>query len=81
MFEIYFIGIWPNFDKLMRIFMNFEGSLLTGLEGGFDRVLIEVLEVKMGQSTQNIFFGRKWKYNPWSTSGAIMKIVWALGAL
>ena len=36
--------------------MNFEGSLLTGSKGDFDRVLIGDFEVKMGQSTQNFFF-------------------------
>ena len=36
---------------------------------------------RVGQQVKNIFFCRKWKYNPWSTSGAILYFFRALEAL
>ena len=64
MFHIHFLGIRPIFNELHPIFSNFAGSLETSCEGDFTSVLIVVLEVKMGQGTQNIFFAENENITP-----------------
>ena len=56
MFEIYFLGIWPNFDRFCQFYMHFQGSLRTGSKADFTGVLIGVSAMKIGLSTNFFFF-------------------------
>ena len=74
MFEIHILDFRSILNEFSPNLLNFQGSLTTSCECDFPSVLLAVLKVKMGRSTQNIFFAENENITP----GAHLERFWNL---